>query len=258
MSPREVARVEELVNEDVKSSIAVKKEIKDIDSAKRDGATALFGEKYDKTVRVVTIGDASKELCGGTHVENTKEIGLFRITSESSIASGVRRIEALTGEAARAWVEAEKKAEDAKRKSEAKKEELEKLMDKRIEEEASKIDLFIGRAKTFGNAKAVIENIGDMNVEGLRVLADRIRQKAQSVVAIFATVGGDKVSFVVSATDDLVKRGVSANIIAKEMARLVDGSGGGRDTFAQGGGKAPDRLDNAVNKVLEMIKEKLR
>ena len=258
METREVARVEDLVNEDIKRSITVKKEIKDIEAARQEGATALFGEKYDKTVRVVTVGEASKELCGGTHVENTKEIGLFRITSESSIASGVRRIEALTGATARAWVEAQKKALDAKSKSDAEKETLKKAMEKRVEEEAANMDLFIGRARTLSGAKAIIENLKDISVEGLRVLADRIRQKSPSTVAVLATAADGKVSFVVSATDDLVKKGVSANILAKEMAKCVDGSGGGRDTFAQGGGKAPAGFDNAVNKVLEILKEKLR
>lgn len=257
MEPRELARVEELVNENIKKAIAVKKEIKNIETAKKEGATALFGEKYDKTVRVVTVGDVSKELCGGTHVDNTGQIGIFKITGESSIASGVRRIEALTGKAAEAWVAEQKKLQNAKVKAEADKDAMKKAMEKRIEEEAAKIDLFIGRAKAFGDAKAVIENIGDISIEGLRVIADRIRQKGLPSVAVLATVSDGKVSFVVSATDGLVKKGVSANAIAKEMAKCVDGSGGGRDNFAQGGGKAPAQLESAVNKVLGILKEKL-
>ncbi len=260
MEPRELSRVEELVNENIKKAFAVKKEIKDIEAARKDGATALFGEKYDKTVRVVTVGDVSKELCGGTHVDNTSQIGLFKITGESSIASGVRRIEALTGRAAESWLDEQKKLQDAKLKAETDKDALKKAMEKRIEEEAAKIDLFIERARVVGGAKAVIENIGDISIEGLRVIADRIRQKALSpvaVLAVLATVSDGKVSFVVSAADGLVKKGVSANTIAKEMARCVDGSGGGRDNFAQGGGKAPSQLDSAVNKVLEILKEKL-
>jgi alanyl-tRNA synthetase len=257
MEPRELNRVEEIVSENIKNAVAVKKEIKDIEAARKEGATALFGEKYDKTVRVVTVGDVSKELCGGTHVDNTSRIGSFKITSESSIASGVRRIEALTGRAAEVWLDEQKKLQDAKARAEEKKEALEKVMEKRIEEEAAKIDLFIGRARTFGDAKVVIENIGDISLEGLRTIADRIRQKELFSVAVLATVSDIKVSFVVSASDGLIKKGVSANAIAKEMAKCVEGSGGGRDNLAQGGGKAPSQLDSAVNKVLEILKEKL-
>jgi alanyl-tRNA synthetase len=257
MEPRELARVEELVSENIEKALAVKKEIKDIEAAKKEGATALFGEKYDKTVRVVTVGDVSKELCGGTHVDNTKQIGVFKITGESSIASGVRRIEALTGKAAEIWIDQQKKLQGAKLKAEADKDVIKKAMDMRIEEEAAKIDLFIGRSRVFGDTKVVVENIGDISTDGLRVIADRIRQKGSAVLAVLAvlaTVNDGKVSFVVSATDGLVKKGVSANSIAKEMAKCVDGSAGGRDNFAQGGGKAPGKLDEALEKALEIVK----
>jgi len=257
MEPREVSRVEELVNENINKAFSVTKEIKDIEAAKKDGATALFGEKYDKTVRVVTVGDVSKELCGGTHVDNTSQIGIFKITGESSIASGVRRIEALTGKAAEAWIAEQKKLQGAKAKAEADKDALKKAMEKRIEEEASRIDLFIGRAKIFGEAKAVIESISDISIEGLRVIADRIRQKTPVSVVVLTTVSDGKASFIVSSTDGLVKKGVSASGLAKEMAKCVDGSGGGRDNFAQGGGKAPAGLEGAVDKVLGILKEKL-
>jgi alanyl-tRNA synthetase len=257
LEPRELERVEELVSENIKKAIAVKKEIKDIEAARKDGATALFGEKYDKTVRVVTVGDVSKELCGGTHVDNTDQIRLFKITAESSIASGVRRIEALTGRAAESWLEEQKKLQGEKLKAEADKDAMKKAMEGRIEEESAKIDLFIGRARAFGGAKVVIEDIGDISIEGLRVIADRIRKKELSSLAVLSTVSDGKVSFVVSASDELAKKGVSANTIAKEMAKCVEGSGGGRDYLAQGGGKAPSQLGSAVDKALEILKEKL-
>jgi alanyl-tRNA synthetase len=257
MDPREAFRVEELVNEYIRKDIPVNKEVKDIDAARREGATALFGEKYDKTVRVVTVGGISKELCGGTHIHNTGQIGIFRITSESSIASGIRRIEALTGKAAEEWLAIRKKAEESRLKSDAEKEELKKLAEERIEEETSNIGAFIDRAKMFGKARLVIEKLGDIGIEGLRIISDRVRQKAASAVVILVTVSDGKISFVVSATDDIIKKGVSANILAKEMAGYVNGSGGGRDAFAQGGGKAPDGLDGAMSRVTEILKEKL-
>jgi alanyl-tRNA synthetase len=257
MDAREVARVEELVNAGIAASVPVKKETMDIDDARRGGATALFGEKYDRTVRVVSVGDVSKELCGGTHVDNTSEIGLFRITAESSIASGVRRIEAVTGDAARKWVEEKKREEDARLKAEAGKEELKKAAARRTEEAAADIGMFISRAKEFGPSKAVIERIPDIGMDGLRTLADRIRQKAGSSVSVLFGSDGEKVSFVVSVTDDLVRKGVSAKALAAEMAGLVDGAGGGRDAFAQGGGRSPSGVGKALDRALAILKEKL-
>ncbi|MBN2453557.1 MAG: alanine--tRNA ligase [Candidatus Omnitrophica bacterium] len=258
MESREVARVEELVNEGIAASIPVAKEIKDIESAKKDGATALFGEKYDKRVRVVSISGISKELCGGTHVANTKDIGIFRITGESSIASGTRRIEAVTGEAAKKWVEEQGKLQAAKAAAEADKEEGKKLAAKRVEEEMARIDLYIGRAKPAGQAKIVVENIGNIAVDGLRAVADRIRSKEKSAVVLLSTKLDDKVSFIIAVTDDLVKRGLSASALAKDAAKSVNGSGGGKDNFAQGGGKAPEKLDSAFEAAIKTVKEKLR
>jgi alanyl-tRNA synthetase len=258
MDERELARVEEIVNENINKAITVTREIKDIEAAKSEGATALFGEKYGKTVRVVSVEGVSKELCGGTHVENTCQIGLFKITSESSIASGVRRIEALTGKAAGAWIEERKAAEEAKLKAEAAKEAGKKLAAKRVEDLSADIDTFIGRAASFGSVKAVVENIEEIDMDGLRALADRIRQKIRSSVVVLTTSDKAKVSFVVSVPEDIVKKGLSANGICKEMAGLVDGSGGGKDTFAQGGGKSPSNIGAALSKVNEILKEKLR
>lgn len=258
MDEREIARVEELVNGNIKMAIPVKKDIKDIEEARREGATALFGEKYDKTVRVITIGDVSKELCGGTHVDNTKDIGMFKITSESSIASGVRRIEALTGEEASKYLEDREKAKVAKLKLDADKEELKKLALKRLEEEIHKIDLFISRARTAGNFKVIAENIDGMSIEGLRALVDNIRSKESSAVVLLSARAEDKVSFVISVTDDLVKRGVSASALAKEIAKSIEGSGGGKDNFAQGGGKASEKLGGAIDKAFARVKEILK
>ena len=258
MEERQIARVEELVAGYIAKALPVTKEIKDIEAAKKEGATALFGEKYDKTVRVVTVTDVSKELCGGTHADNTKDIGIFRITSESSIASGVRRIEALTGAAAEKWIAQKKEAEKARAKADAEKEDLKKLMARKLEDEAAKIDSFLGRAKLTGAAKVVIEHIDGIGIEGLRALTDRIKEKERSVVIVLCTALGEKASFVVYVADALVKRGLSANVLAKEIAGSIHGSGGGKDTFAQGGGKAASKLEGALEKALRTIKEKLQ
>ena len=254
MDERELARVEELVNENIKSSIPVKKDIKDIDEARSEGAMALFGEKYDRTVRVITVGDVSKELCGGTHVDNTKDIETFKITSESSIASGVRRIEALTQSAALRYLEDRESRKRDKMKLESEKEELKKMALKRLEEEKGKINLFIGRARDAGGSKVITEDIADIPIEALRILADNIRAKEPSAVIILSTEGEGKVSFVIAVTNDLVKRGISANALAKDMAKSIEGSGGGKDSFAQGGGKMAGKLDQALDKAFKAIK----
>ena len=257
MEEREIARVEEVVNENIKKAIHVKKEIKDIETAKSEGAIALFGEKYDKKVRVVSIGGVSKELCGGTHLDNTEDIGIFKIKRESAIASGVRRIEALTGEAAREWVREQELAQSSKLETEREKEEKEKYFKKRLNEEIEKIDVFLEKAKAISGAKVVCEKITEMNVEGLRSLSDKIREKAKSAVVILVTQAEDKVSFIISITDDLVKRGLSAGDLAKEMARSVDGSGGGKPAFAQGGGKSPEKLEEALEKIYVELSKKI-
>jgi len=257
MDPREVTRVEEIVNEAINAAIAVKKEIKSITDAKASGAVALFGEKYGDKVRVVSVGDVSKELCGGTHVDNTKEIVSFKITSESSIASGVRRIEAVTADAAREWIKKQAHAQKEKLEAQNKRDEEKKVSGARLNEEMAKIDQLLAKAATFGNTKVVTEMIKDLNMEGLRVLSDKIRLKAPSSLIILAFSDAEKASFTVSLTDDLVKKGIKAGDLAKEMARLLNGSGGGKPDFAQGGGKDPSKLAGALVKITDIIKEKI-
>lgn len=258
MEEREIARVEELVNESIKRGISVKKEVKDIDAAKREGATALFGEKYDKVVRVVSIGDISKELCGGTHLDNTKDIGIFRITSESSIASGVRRIEALTGEAAGMWVEEQKKAESKRLEAEKARELEKKAAGEKFKEAAASVDEMVAKAKVFGDVRVIAEVVNGLNMDGLRMLSDKIKEKTKPSVVILAAGSGDKVSFIINMTEGPAQKKLAAGSLAKDLALLIDGSGGGKDTFAQGGGKSPAKLTGALTKVVEIIKERLR
>jgi alanyl-tRNA synthetase len=257
MEPREVARVEEIVNDGIRKAIHVKKDIMSLEEAKRDGATALFGEKYEDRVRVVSIGDLSKELCGGTHVNNTRDIGAFRITSESSIASGVRRIEALTGKEAEEWITKKAAEENARMKAESDKDAAKKAMQARTREELSNIDKFISRSKAKGGSRIIVENINGVDMDCLRALSDAIRSKEKSAAIVLATVAEEKASFIVSVTEDLVARGVKAGDIAREMAGMIEGSGGGKPSFAQGGGKAPQRLGDALGKIGEYLGGKI-
>ena len=258
MEKREVARVEELVGEWIKAAMPVHKKIEDLESARCEGAMALFGEKYEDKVRVVSIKDVSKELCGGTHVENTKDVGIFKITSESSIASGVRRIEARTGAAAKKWIAEQKEAEDRRLKAESQKEEEKKKMAERLNKAASGIDEMLANAKSVGSAKVIAQELEGMNIEGLRILSDRIKNRERSAVIILATKGDEKASFIASITDDLAKNGLSAGEIAKEFAGLIGGSGGGKPLFAQGGGKDASKLQNALKNITEIIARKLK
>ncbi|MCX5680148.1 MAG: alanine--tRNA ligase [Candidatus Omnitrophica bacterium] len=251
MDQREISRVEEIINGNIKDRIKVEKTIKSLEEARSEGATALFGEKYEDKVRVVTIGDVSKELCGGTHADNTNDIRVFKLISESSIASGVRRIEALTGEAALEWARKAEKCESLRLAAESAKEETKKAMQIRTKEELLKIDSIIARSKAVGASKIVAEMVENVDIECLRVLSDGMRTRERSIVMVLGTVIADKASFIVSVTDDLVDKGLNAGAIAKDIARLIEGSGGGKSGFAQGGGRSPDKLKASLNKISE-------
>ena len=258
MEEREIIRVEELVNEWVKKAVPVHKKIEDLEAARREGATALFDEKYEDKVRVVSIRDISKELCGGTHVDNTKDVGIFKITSESSIASGVRRIEAVTGEAAKEWIAKQKETESRKLKAEHMKEEEKKVMAQKLKQAVLGIDAILSKAITAGGSKVIVQALDDMNIEGLRSLSDKIKVKETSAVIVLATKSADKASFIVSVTEDIAKKNLSAGELAKEFAAMIGGSGGGKPLFAQGGGKEIDQLEDAFGKITESIIKKLK
>jgi alanyl-tRNA synthetase len=258
MEDREIRRVEDIVNENIAGAIRVDKSVKDIDTAKREGATALFGEKYDSMVRVVSVAGVSSELCGGTHVDNTGEIGLFRITGESSIASGVRRIEAVTGSAAEEWVAEKKRLSEAREKDASEKEALKSMMAGKLREQLANVDSFLSRAAEVSGTKIVTERIEGLDIASLRVLADKIKAASPPVAVILATESPGKVSFIVALSDDLAGRGLKAGALAKEVASSIDGSGGGKDNFAQGGGKAAEKLGPALEGAVRTIKERLR
>jgi alanyl-tRNA synthetase len=238
------------------------------DAAFDSGATALFEEKYGDRVRVVSLSDFSKELCGGTHTAKTGDIGLFKIVSESSIASGVRRIEALTGEGALEYVQRtsrllEDSAHLVKEKPEALAPKIKKMLGdlKTLEKErdhlkakmASESTEAEGEAiQTINDTKVLIQKVSVDNPAALRDLADRLKAKMKSGIVVLGSVSGPKVFLIVGVTKDLTDRFHAGNMI-KQIAGTVGGSGGGRPDMAQAGGTQPENLDQALKKAHEVI-----
>lgn len=266
----ELARVEMLVNEQIVEDLPVQTVVTSPEEAKAAGATALFGEKYGEKVRVVTMGQ-SMELCGGTHVERTGKIGCFRLVSESALAAGVRRVEALTGPAAvaEARAGAEKLAvvarilktgvEDVVARAEALQEERRSLSRelaalKRERVRATLGDLLRG-VKESNGAKLLTAQVEAEDAKDLREVAAELRRQASEVaLALGAAVGG-KAALLISLPDEWVKRGAHAGQLVKEAAALVGGGGGGRPETAQAGGKQPEKLPEALAAAEKYLRE---
>jgi alanyl-tRNA synthetase len=263
LKPEEIKSVEHIVNKVILSNIPVRIADMRIEEAKRRGAMALFGEKYGEMVRTVTIQDVnmpafSMELCGGTHAFRTGDIGLFKITAESSVAAGTRRIEAVVGEAAENLVDKmDSQLKDIAEKLKAPRAELsariDKLMlqQKELEREISKLKSQLASGGTADMMKNVREingvklltgKLSDVDVKSLREITDNLKTKIGSGIVILAAVEKDKVSFVVSLTPDTVTAGYNAGKIAKNLAVLIEGSGGGKPDFA---GTCPLHLETA-------------
>ena len=257
LTDRELEKVESIVSENIEKAINVGKEEKKLDEAKKEGATALFGEKYQMKVTVVTAGDVSKEVCGGTHVDNTKDVGLFRIMRESSVASGIRRIEAVTSERALEWIEEQKKISEEKEKQARKKEEEKALASKKLKEAEANIEELIERAEKVKNTKVIVEKVENANIGILRSLSDRIKSKEQSSVVVLASDDNGKAGLVISITKDLISIGLDASKMIKDIAKTVEGSGGGRPDFAQAGGKNPAGIKEALKLAKTKALEKL-
>ncbi len=260
--------IERAVNKEIRKCMPVKTEVMNIENAKKEGAVALFGEKYGETVRVVSIGDYSKELCGGTHMKFTGEIGLFKITSESSIAAGIRRIEAITGVQAEKYVKIlEDEIDEIGRQLNAPSASVLEKINKMISENKNlQVQLKTIRVKTAGNTldqllqkaididgtKVVIAKINIPNPGMLRQLGDQLRDKLKSGIGVlFAEVDG-KVSILTVVTKDLTNQYHAGKIISK-VAELVGGKGGGRPDMAMAGGKNANEIIEAIKKVPEII-----
>jgi alanyl-tRNA synthetase len=242
----------------------------DIESARKEGAMALFGEKYGKTVRVVKMGSFSTELCGGTHCSNTGNIGLFKITSESSVAAGVRRIEAVTGlgvlhligkqEALIAQTAAELKvpnANDLAKRANvvmgeiaSLKKEIEVLNNKIA---ASKLDGVLGSAKQIKSVKLIAFNAEGMDVDSARTLGDKIKAEHADTVAVLAVNANGKLNFIAVAGKDAVANGVHAGKLVGAVAAVTGGKGGGRPDSAMAGGADVSKIDEALAKASEIV-----
>ena len=269
MTADELAKVEKIVNDKIAESITVDTNVLPIEEARKTGAKALFGEKYGDTVRVVCMGDFSKEFCGGTHVSNTSAIGAFKIVSESGIAAGVRRIEALTGNAVFAYYKNIENSynEICKALKATPANVTEKIAHLQTELKALASENESLKSKAAGAAMGnVLDKVEDVNgvkflgvsLEGvdmneLRNLGDDLKAKLGSGVIVLASVNEGKVNLMAAATDDVVAKGAHAGNIIKAAAPKVGGGGGGRPNMAQAGGKNP----SGVNEALEAAKEAL-
>ncbi len=265
---RELAQIEELVNEQVQANTPVTHREMSLDEALRLGALALFGEKYGDRVRVIKIGDFSTELCGGTHLDQTGEIGLLKVQMEGAVASGVRRIEAVAGPAA---LEAVAKKEAALREAAEilkiaplevprrlqKLLEEQKALEKQLETlEAraarSRAEELVASARQVNGVAVIAARVDGLDAEGLRSVADTLRDRLGSGVVCVASVVDGKVNLVAAVTKDLTKR-VQAGKLVQEVAAAVGGRGGGRPDLAQGGGPEPDKLDAALARVYDLV-----
>lgn len=267
MTPEEIRKTEEIVNEKIEEDLSVDTDVMDIEEAKKSGAMALFGEKYGDKVRVVKIGDFSKELCGGTHVRNTGTIGLFKIVSEGSVASGVRRITAITGKAViEHYKQLERIAQEAAAHAKCETEKLPQKIDD-LQQQIRDLNAEIAKMKSasmkdalseiqaeeVGGLKLVTQKLSGADMDQLRELGDRIKESIGDGVIVLASDNGGKVSLVAMATEGALEKGAHAGNIIKQIAPLVGGGGGGRPNMAQAGGKNAAGIDDALAKVKELL-----
>ncbi|MBQ7715677.1 MAG: alanine--tRNA ligase [Clostridia bacterium] len=274
MTDEEIKKVEDAVNEAILSSVPVETVETDVESAKKAGAIALFGEKYGKTVRMVRMGDVSAELCGGTHVSNTAEIGLFKIVSESSVASGVRRItgitslnvlkflsekEALIGDAAKA-LKANNPADIATRSSSVMteisslKKQIEALNSKLA---SGKTDELVGSAVSVGTFRLIACDLGETTPDVARDMSDKLRDKYPDVVTVLAIHTGDKLNFVASCGKDAVAAGAHAGKLVGEVSAVTGGRGGGRPDSAMSGGRDISKIGAALDTAAAVLSKQL-
>jgi alanyl-tRNA synthetase len=272
MTPEEISKVEKKINQVIQKSMEVEKFETDIESARKLGATALFGEKYGDTVRVVKIDDYSMELCGGTHLDNVSQIGLFKIVSENGVASGIRRIEGVTGINTLKYVE--KLENTIKQTASALKSSPDNIIqriediyaaNKTLEKELSSLkqqlnknaaDEYVNQAQEVKSVKFLAVEASGYEMDDLRNLADGLRDKIQGVIVAAGEKDG-KVNLVAMGTKDAVSKGFHAGKLVKEAAAVTGGGGGGRPDMAQAGGKDPSKIKAALQKAKEVLEEQL-
>ncbi len=274
MTAEELAKVEAIVNENIAKGLPVETNIMSIDDAKKTGAMALFGEKYGDKVRVVQMGDFSTELCGGTHVANTNTITAFKILSETGVAAGVRRIEALTSNAVfEYYKELEEELHSASKAAktepsmlvkriEAMHEEIKALQseNEKLKNKLAKDALgdVMNQVTEVKGVKLLATKVSGVDMNGLRTLGDQLKDKLGDGVVVLASDEAGKVSLLAMATESAMEKGAHAGNLIKGIATLVGGGGGGRPNMAQAGGKNPAGIDNALGKALEVLAEQLK
>lgn len=274
VTKQELQQVENIVNEQVLKGLVVTKVLTDKEQAKAMGATALFGEKYGEVVRVVTVAGYSIELCGGTHVDNTAQIGLFKILTESSTGAGIRRIEAVTGAGVLAYLYEQEqlvqqvaqiakcRAQDVVARVEALQAEA-----KELHAEISKLNSALAenqtadieqQVQTIKGVAALIAQIPAMDVENLRALGDKLRDKISGVIVLASVQEEGKISLLAMATKEVVAKGIHAGNIIKEIAKVTGGGGGGRPDMAQAGGKDVSKLPEALQLAATVIEQQIK
>ena len=274
MTAEEIQKVEALVNQEIQAALPVVTQVMGIEEAKKSGAMALFGEKYGEEVRVVSMGEFSKELCGGTHVANTSQITLFKIVSESGVAAGVRRIEALTGNNVIQYyrqmeenlhqlaktlkttpAELSDRAEHLLKEVKELQSENESLKSKLAQESLGDVSDQVTEVKGVKVLAAAVDGV-DMN--GLRDLGDQLKEKLGEGVVVLASSMGGKVSLLAMATPGAMEKGAHAGNLIKAAAAIVGGGGGGRPNMAQAGGKNPEKIGEAIAKIPELVEGQLK
>lgn len=269
IKPEELVEIEQLVNSKIRENLAVETKVMNIEEAKSSGAMALFGEKYGDDVRVLSMGDFSIELCGGTHVDRTGDIGLFKITSEQGVAAGVRRVEAVAGIHAMDWIAQNEqviadaadlvkgsrdnlvsKVELVVDKNRALEKELQQLKSKLASSQGSDL---AGQAIEIEGIKVLAAKLEGVEAKALRDTIDQLKNKLHNAAIILAVVNGDKIALAAGVTKDETDK-VKAGDLLKMVAEQVGGKGGGRPDMAQGGGSQPENLDAALASVEEWIR----
>lgn len=271
---KDLNKIEEIVNENILLGLDVSVIETNMEEAKKRGAVALFDEKYKDDVRVIEMGSFSKELCGGTHVNNTSNIGLFKIIGESGIASGVRRIEAITGRKVYRYLKdvenqidnissilksnKDNVVEKAKNITEEIKEKEKEIQSLKSKMASSLADDILNQKRDIEGINLITYKVNNMDMNSLRGLGDEIKNQIYSGVIVLASVSDNKVSFVSMVTKDLMDKGIHAGNIIREVAKVAGGGGGGRPDMAQAGGKDPSKVDDGLELVEILIKKSLK
>jgi len=274
VTPEQLQQIEEIINHKVAESAEVTSVLMDLEAARKAGATALFGEKYPDRVRVVSMGDFSRELCGGTHLTNTSQVGLCKVISEESVAKGVRRISAYTGPRAFSKIHADEqllqdlalqlkaqRVEDLPDRVHALQEEVRELkrqLNKQSTQSAAGlVDTLVKDAAKVGDVSIVTAVVDATDADGIRALIDQVRRKASPVAVLLGSVHEEKIILIAGLSQELVDKKLSASDWVKAAAKVVGGGGGGRPDLAQAGGKDPSKLQEAIQTAATWLTQKL-